>query len=153
MDNIIIKVTESLKSVNDTLEEYISSGEITYEHKLVFVRFWVDHASTNKAIDYAQEVVNADVQSLYEDAKALQEEIKRHFEIHSSNERMYMAIKFNDNPHSSHTSNAIERAWEVIDMDIFDYLIKRYDLISKAIMNDIVNYWKENNIIQKDDSF
>jgi len=146
MDNIIIKVTESLKSVNNTLEEYISSGEITYEHKLVFVRFWADHASTNKAIDYAQEVVNADVQSLYEDAKTLQKEIKRHFGIHSSNEKLYMAIRFDDNNHSSCTNSDMERAWDVIDMDIFDYLIKRYDLISKAIIDDIDSYRNEKDV-------
>lgn len=139
------RVTEGLSRVNSIFEGYLANGEISQEDKWVIAEFWHANLHTNDLIDYVKAKAVESPDELYNQTLALQSQLKRNFDIRDSNKKMYFLIKLRGKKKES-WGNSLDRTFECLDMDLFDYVLQRYYGITNALMLDLNEYRSNNGI-------
>lgn len=139
------RVTDGLSKVNSIFEAYLANGEISQEDKWIIAEFWHANLHTNDLIDYVKAKAVESPDELYNQTLALQSQLKRNFDIRDSNKKKYFHIKLRGKKKES-WGNTMNRSLECLDMDLFDYVIQRYDGIANALMLDLDEYHNNNCI-------
>ena len=139
------RVTDGLSRVNSIFEGYFANGEISQEDKWIIAKFWHANLHTNDMIDYVKAKAVESPDELYNQTLALQSQLKRNFDIRDSNKKKYFLIKLRGKKKES-WGNSLDRTFECLDMDLFDYVLQRYYGITNALMLDLNEYRSNNGI-------
>ena len=139
------RVTDGLSRVNSIMEGYLNDGEMSQEDKWFIAEFWHVNCHTNDLIDYVEAKAAWNPDELHNQTLALQSQVKRNFAIRDSNKKKYFLVNLRGKKKES-WGNTMDSTFECLDMDLFDYVIQKYEGIANALMLDLNEYRKNNGL-------
>ena len=135
---MIYTITQNLLYINNVIEGYISTGDMTFNDAWKIYVFYRDCKDTGKIIDYIETELESDSQELLKDIEMLQTESSRFLKLYYANRHVFEKIDFEMicNKHLSVFSKKAQDAH-----DISNEAWDRY----KVIDNRIDNAWYSGN--------
>lgn len=129
---MIYTIAQNLLYINNVIEGYISTGDMTFNDAWKIYEFYRDSKDTGKIIDYIETELESDSQELLKDIEMLQTESSRFLKLYYANKHVFEKIDF-EMICSKHLSVFSKKAQDA--HDISNEAWDRYNVIDKRLDN------------------
>lgn len=129
---MIYTIAQNLLYINNVIEGYISTGDMTFNDAWKIYEFYRDSKDTGKIIDYIETELESDSQELLKDIEMLQMESSRFLKLYYANKHVFEKIDF-EMICSKHLSVFSKKAQDA--HDISNEAWDRYNVIDKRLDN------------------
>lgn len=89
---MIYTIAQNLLYINNVIEGYISTGDMTFNDAWKIYEFYRDSKDTGKIIDYIETELESDSQELLKDIEMLQTESSRFLKLYYANKHVFEKI-------------------------------------------------------------
>lgn len=86
---MIYTIAQNLLYINNVIEGYISTGDMTFNDAWKIYEFYRDSKDTGKIIDYIETELVSDSQELLKDIEMLQTESSRFLKLYYANKHVF----------------------------------------------------------------